>query len=461
MDLPKPEIITCIGLTRSVSAYVMKPKNITKFQESILLAKKHNLQISIRGGGNSYTDVFMNSKQMLIDTSNLSSIKDFDSEKGTVIVESGVRIGDLLEIILQKNWNLVGLSGSMDDRIGGMISGNTHGKDTWKEGNFGQNVLSLKMLIADGSIIEIDRKNDSELFDAVIGGLGLFGIITEITLKLKKIPSFMIKKRSIRIKTLDTWIDEFFSLDEKETNFAYGIIDPFIQGPSIGRGIMEVGNYIDAPKCSVDELKKFVTTRSHIGPFSPEVFWSIFKRIWGYKTSKLFNKCLYYSLKSKEAIIPFTKYQYVFHNKPKFSLLYAPSGFMEFQTLFPKKKSSEAFSNLISLSQRYHRQPWICGVKRHKSDSSYLSFSGDGLSITINFPLNNFKKLDREKYSEELLDTILEFNGKVYLSKHPFLPKLAFQKMYPEYKKILQLKTKYDPSNLFYSDATKRLLIDS
>ena len=134
---------------------------------------------------------------------------------------------------------------------------------------------------------------------------------------------------------------------------------------------------------------------------------------------------------------------------------------MEFQTLFPKKKSAEAISRLISLSQSHRRQPWICGVKRHKSDSSYLSFSGDGISITMNFPLNNFKKLDREKYSEKLLDTILEFDGKVYLSKHSFLPKWAFQKMYPEYKKILELKTKYDPEQLFYSDATKRLLMDS
>ena len=460
MNLPKPEIVTCVGLTRSVHAYIMKPRNIIEFQECIILAKKHDLQISSRGGGNSYTDVFMNSNQMLIDTLNLKSIKNFDSEKGIITVESGVRIGDLIEIILPKNWNLVGLSGSMNDRIGGMISGDTHGKDTWSEGNFGQNVLSLKMLIANGTIIEIDHDNDSELFNAVIGGLGLFGIIIEVTLKLKQIPSFMIQKKSLRIKTLDDWMEKFYSLDEKEENFVYGIVDPFIRGQSMGRGTMEIGNYIDAPKCSTEELKKFITTRSRIGPFSPEMFWSIFKRIWGYNTSSLFNKFNYYSPKSK-VIIPFTKFQYVFHNKPKFNLLYAPSGFIEFQTLFPKKKSAEAISRLISLSQSHRRQPWICGVKRHKSDSSYLSFSGDGLSITMNFPLNNFKKLDREKYSEELLDTILEFNGKVYLSKHSFLSKWAFQKMYPEYKKILELKTKYDPEQLFYSDATKRLLIDS
>jgi decaprenylphospho-beta-D-ribofuranose 2-oxidase len=458
MNLPKLEIITCVGLTRSVHAYIMKPRNMIELQECVILAKKNNLQISNKGGGNSYTDVFMNSNQMLIDTSNLKAIKNFDSEKGIITVESGARIGDLLENILPKNWNLGGLSGSMNDTVGGMISGNTHGKDTWTEGNFGQNVLSLKILISNETTINVDK--DSELFNALIGGLGFFGIITEVTLKLKQIPSFMVQKKSFKVKNLDAWFEKFYSLDEKETNFAYGVLDPFIQKQSIGRGIMEVAKYVDAPKCSTKELKKFTTTRSRIGPFSPEMFWAIFKRIWGYKTSYLFNKLYYYSPKSK-TVIPFTKFQYVFHNKPKFNLLYAPLGFLEFQTLFPKKKSVEGFSKLISLSQSYHRQPWICGVKRHKSDSSYLSFSGEGLSITINFPLNNFKKLDKEKYSEEILDTILEFDGKIYLSKHSFLPKWAFQKMYPEYKKILQLKTKYDPNNLFHSDATKRLFTDS
>ena len=39
-------------------------------------------------------------------------------------------------MIMPKNWGLVGLSGSVTDLVGGMLSSNTHGKDTWKNGNF-------------------------------------------------------------------------------------------------------------------------------------------------------------------------------------------------------------------------------------------------------------------------------------------------------------------------------------
>ena len=461
MNLPKLTTITCWGLTKSVNAYIMKPKNITELQQCLAIGKNHGLQIAIKAGGNSYTDVFMNSNQLLIDISNLKSIKHFDVEKGIVTVESGIRIGDLLEKILAKNWCLVGLSGSVNDGVGGMISSNTHGKDSWSKGNFSQNIISLKLLIADGTIIEIDRNVDPELFNGVVGGLGFLGIIVEATMKLKRIPSTMVQINSIKIKTLDEWEEKFYSLDEKETDFSYGTIDPFARGDSFGRGLMEVSNYLDDSRHSTSEFRKFLNHQSHIGPFSPETFWSLVRLVWGNRTCNIVNKFHYSSSKPKKLPVSFPEYQYPHSAKPKINLLYHPAGFLEFHTVFPKKNSIEAFSRLISISQNHHREPWICGVKRHKRDSSFLSFSEDGLSITINFPLKNFKKPDKEKYSEELLNAILEFNGKIYISKHAFLPKWAFEKMYPEYKKILDLKAKYDPERLFYSDATKRLLMDS
>ena len=70
MNLPKLTAITCWGLTKSVNAYIMKPKNITELQQCLVIGKNHSLQIAIKAGGNSYADVFMNSNQLLIDTSN-------------------------------------------------------------------------------------------------------------------------------------------------------------------------------------------------------------------------------------------------------------------------------------------------------------------------------------------------------------------------------------------------------
>ena len=136
------------------------PQNLTELQECLEIAKKQNLKIAIKAGGNSYSDVFLASNHLIIDISNIDSILSFDSENGFVIVESGVRIGNLLKMIMPKNWGLVGLSGSVTDLIGGMLSSNTHGKDTWKNGNFSKNILSFKLLLANGKIEEVSRQKN-------------------------------------------------------------------------------------------------------------------------------------------------------------------------------------------------------------------------------------------------------------------------------------------------------------
>ena len=146
-----------------------------------------------------------------------------DAENGIIEVESGLRIGNLLSIILPKNWNVVGLSGSLHDTIGGMISGNTHGKDSWKNGNFGHNVVSLKLLLADGKIIEIDESSHPELFSGVIAGLGFLGIIFEVKLKLTPIPSYMVETTYDRISNFNDLAS--YLIKRKVSIFVYSIED--------------------------------------------------------------------------------------------------------------------------------------------------------------------------------------------------------------------------------------------
>ncbi|SVD42373.1 uncharacterized protein METZ01_LOCUS395227, partial [marine metagenome] len=150
MEPPKQKIISGFGLFKSAKAFVANPKNLKDLEECLDYAKQKKFKIAIQGGGNSYSDVFFNN-QLVIDTKHLNSIKSFDSENGIITVEPGLRIGDLLSIIMPHNWVLVGLSGSVNDAIGGMLATNTHGKDTWKNGNFSQNVISFKIMFANGT----------------------------------------------------------------------------------------------------------------------------------------------------------------------------------------------------------------------------------------------------------------------------------------------------------------------
>ena len=374
MDKFRHEKFTCFNLTKSVNTVSISPQNLTELQECLEIAKKQNLKIAIKAGGNSYSDVFLTSSHLIIDISNIDSILSFDSENGFVVVEPGVRIGNLLRMIMPKNWGLVGLSGSVTELVGGMLSSKTHGKDTWKNGNFSNNISSFKLLLANGKIEEVSRQKNAELFNGVIGGLGFLGIVVEITLKLNPIKSFMVKSSTKRICNFDDLVEHFYTLEKSGSDFSYALLDAFSSDESLGKGICESSMYVDAPKCSDTQYEEFLSPKRKIGFLKPEIFWSTIRPFWGNVTCSLVNKLRFFRSQNdfiKSSIEPFPKIQYGYSALPKFNLLYAPSGFFELQSLFPRENAISAFMELLSVSNQFKSQPWICMIKRHKPDTSY------------------------------------------------------------------------------------------
>jgi len=461
MKPPKQKIVTGFGLFKSSNAFVAMPENLDDLVKCIDFAKQRKFKIAIQGGGNSYSDVFFNN-QLVIDTKHLNSIKSFDSENGIITVEPGIRIGDLLSVIMPHNWVLVGLSGSVTDVIGGMLATNVHGKDSWKNGNFSQNVISFKIMFANGTTKEIRKENDSELFNSIVGGLGFLGLITEITLKLKPIPSFMVQHKVQRIPNFERTVDFFYSLEENGLEYGHALFNPFASGKNMGQCISYSCKFIDKQNCSNEKFKEFLVKKPRVYMLKPKSFWSLCKLFWNNNTYHILCDIKYRKTltSNNKNIIPYPKYQYPHSAKPNINLLFTPSGFFEIQTIFSKDIAIQAFTELLLLGKRYKLYPFICAIKRHKSDSSYLSFANDGLSIAMNFSLNVITPAQRDEYCKKLTDVILRHEGKTYLAKHPYFSKDDFRQMYPDYKKVLQMKTKYDPDCLFLSGATKRLLID-
>src|SRR5436305_724048 len=67
--------------------------------------------------------------------------------------------------------------------VGGTISVNAHGLDH-RIGGIASTIQSLRLMLADGSIQSLSRRENTELFQAVVGGYGLFGIILDVQLSL-------------------------------------------------------------------------------------------------------------------------------------------------------------------------------------------------------------------------------------------------------------------------------------
>ena len=93
-------------------------------------------------------------------------------------------------VFQKKNLSLFSLPGHLDVTIGGCVANDVHGKDTYKNGNFGTNIVSIEIILPNKQVVECSREKNKELFLSTIGGLGLTGVISKISINLKKITNF-------------------------------------------------------------------------------------------------------------------------------------------------------------------------------------------------------------------------------------------------------------------------------
>ena len=112
---------------------------------------------------------------------------------------------------------------------------------------------------------------------------------------------------------------------------------------------------------------------------------------------------------------------------------------------------------MLEICRQYHCLPQLCSIRKHKAEPYYLSFSESGFSFTINYPLKPFPHETVQELCRKLMAVVLQYNGRIYLGKFPYITASECREMYPAYDKFLQTKNTVDSNKLFASEASLRL----
>ena len=449
--------------TFHVNSYLFEPNNENDIFQIVDIANNKNLNICCSGSGLSYADLITNKDNIIVKTDKLNQILKYDKINGVIRVQSGVTFNSIYQVILLDNWYLPSCPGGGDVSIGGAISNNVHGKDSFKNGNFGANVESFKIIKSDGTKENIFKKD--EAFKYIVSGIGLFGIITEVTLKLKKIVSNYVQYKNTIHRNIEEII-EYKEANNQKYDFAVSWVDCFSSNENIGRGITKQATWLKKEKnLEIDQLKKTLKKSKKIFNLIPSYpTWELISPFVNRQSFKIINKIYFNYSKlftfGNSKIQLFSSYNFMHNQIPNIKNIFKPKGFVEIQPLLPKKNIIQNLKDILKLSQKFNSESLIAGLKLHKKDSYILSYSDDGYSIGIDLNLNNRSLKDLEIFSDELFSLICEQNGKVYLAKDQLLKRKYFTKMYKNYSKIISFKKKFDANNLFQSDLYKRLFIE-
>ena len=232
--------------TTSVSNWGNYPKleaivNSFKSIKEIKYLLKTNNNFIARGNGRCYGDSSLHSH--ILSTTKYNNILAFDSTKGLITCQAGVSFDDLIHFLVPKGFFLPVTPGTKFITVGGAVASDIHGKNHHQDGSFGRHIVAMDVLIAAGEVVTCSNQINSELFNATCGGMGLTGIILQVTFSLKRISSHEIDQVSIKARNLE----EVFKLFEEYKNATYSVawIDCLQSGESLGRSILMVGEHSD------------------------------------------------------------------------------------------------------------------------------------------------------------------------------------------------------------------------
>jgi FAD/FMN-containing dehydrogenase len=151
-------------------------------RHSISFARDNGLEISIRGAGHNIAGNAVCDDGVMIDFSKMRNVQ-VDAEKRRAHVEPGATLGDV-DKATQAHRLATPLGINSTTGIAGLTLGGGFGWLTRKYGMTVDNLVSAEMVTAGGGQIRVSDKENPELFWAIRGGGGNFGIVTRFEFKL-------------------------------------------------------------------------------------------------------------------------------------------------------------------------------------------------------------------------------------------------------------------------------------
>ena len=174
------------GNQQTGTVLLSKPQTESELQQVVQRAQASGRRVKAVGSGHSFTAIAV-SEEVLVDLSDYDEIVAIDKMNQTVTVQSGIQLSKLNQALYENSLAMQNLGDIAYQTIAGAISTSTHGTGAKFTGIANQ-VVALRIVLADSSIVECSANVNAQLFSCARVGLGALGLISTVTLKV--VPAF-------------------------------------------------------------------------------------------------------------------------------------------------------------------------------------------------------------------------------------------------------------------------------
>jgi decaprenylphospho-beta-D-ribofuranose 2-oxidase len=467
-DLPTTTVsLTGWGRTAATSAQLLSTPDVDLIAKAVAAVADANADspshlrrgIVARGLGRSYGDVAQNAGGVVVDMTALNKIHSIDPTEATVELDAGVSLDELMRAALPYGLWVPVLPGTRQVTVGGAIGSDVHGKNHHSAGSFGNHVVWLQLLVADGRVLTLTPQGSSEdpdasIFWATVGGVGLTGIILRAKLNMTRTETAYFIADGVVTHDLDQTIAVHSDGTEANYDYSSAWFDAISPAPKLGRAALSRGSlatldqlYEYAPKLALDPLAFNAKPLFELPDIFPnglanKFTFSALGAVWYAKSGNYHNK-----------VQSLTGFYHPLDMFSEWNRAYGSYGFLQYQFVVPPGAVVE-FKQLIRDIQASGHYSFLNVFKLFgEGNAAPLSYPMAGWNVCVDFPI----KSGLHEFLKGLDARILEFGGRLYTAKDSRTNAETFHAMYPEIDSWIATRRRIDPHAVFVSDLARRL----
>ncbi|QJC54002.1 FAD-binding oxidoreductase [Paenibacillus albicereus] len=444
--LPRGEEATDVG--RVVSARVDRTVAVRSAEDArraIREAAAEGRKISIAGTRHSMGGQTFAEGAVVLDMKRYDRILAIDEQARTITAEAGATWADIQQAVNPLGLSVRVMQSQNLFTLGGSLSANIHGRDP-SEGPLISTVRSIRVLLADGSIVTASRAERPELFRAAIGGFGGLGVILEATLELTADEVYEARTSILTYREFPQRFEEAARSPDTGLLIARLSTAPehFLErmymteyrrtGLPLERGDREL------KQDRAVELTRFVFGLQRKYGWGKSLSWSFQERLFRSEQGALITR--------NNAMRPesdFLEYRDAQHSD-LLQEYFIPLDRYEAFVDGLRELLREEPLNVVNITVRYMPQ----------NGESALSYSASEDRAALVLLMNEKRseaRIERlERLTQRMIGLAQSFGGTYYLTYQPYATLEQFRRSYPDWEELAAVKRNVDPKSLFWNE---------
>lgn len=430
------------GIDNAQVDRVIDVANEQDIAQALESARKENKKISLAGAQHTMGGHTFSNGSIVLKMYKYNQMS-YSPESQRLNVQSGATWSQVQEYLDQFDRSVVVMQSDTIFSIGGSLSANVHG---WQVGKapLASTVQQFRLMLANGEIVVCSRETNAELFKAVLGGYGLFGVILDV--ELETFPNRMLIKES-----------SYFPAEKYAENYLKKVsLKPDVE---LAYGRFSVAHDQLLQEASLNTFRLAPEPAPAVEPLVQESMISIKRNI--FRLSERTDKGKQLRWIAEKNLSKWIEQKYQSRNNamhPDIHVLW-PQLVDKRDTLqeyFIPKEHYQAF--IDALRKRvleYDVNLLNVTVREVLTDQdTFLAYARqDSFAFVLLFSqgIENPDEENMKAFTQQVIDDVLAMDGTFYLPYRLYYRFDQFSQAYPMYQDFMDLKRQYDPDERFSS----------